>query len=75
MGLADRRLMREQSVEARLADDLMPELERVLGGIERTGRAEMQAQGVDEENISVVRKLHIRYDGTDTALLVDYGGT
>ncbi|MEE8338652.1 MAG: hydantoinase B/oxoprolinase family protein [Xanthomonadales bacterium] len=75
MGLADRRLMREQSVEAPLNDDLMPELERVLGGIERIGRTEMQAQGVDEENISVVRKLHIRYDGTDTALLVDYGGT
>jgi 5-oxoprolinase (ATP-hydrolysing) len=74
MGLADWRLMREQSVEARLADDLMPELERVLAGIEHAGRAEMQAQGVDEENITVVRKLHIRYDGTDTALLVDYGG-
>ena len=74
MGLADRRLMREQSVEARLADDLMPELERVLAGIEHAGRAEMQAQGVDEENITIVRKLHIRYDGTDTALLVDYGG-
>jgi 5-oxoprolinase (ATP-hydrolysing) len=74
MGLADRRLMREKSVEARLADELMPELEQVLGGIERSGRAEMQAQGVDEENISVERKLHIRYDGTDTALLVDYGG-
>jgi len=73
MGLADRRLMREQSVEAQLNDDLMPELERVLGGIEHTGRAEMQAQGVDEEHISILRKLHIRYDGTDTALLVDYG--
>jgi len=73
MGLADRRLMREKSVEAHLNDDLMPELERVLSGIERTGRAEMQAQGVDEEHISVLRKLHIRYDGTDTPLLVDYG--
>jgi 5-oxoprolinase (ATP-hydrolysing) len=75
MGLADRRLMREQSVEALLADDLMPELEEILGGIEHTGCTEMQAQGVDEENISAVRKLHIRYDGTDTALLVDYGET
>ncbi|MEE8496007.1 MAG: hydantoinase B/oxoprolinase family protein [Xanthomonadales bacterium] len=73
MGLADRRLMREQSVEALLNDALMPELERVLGAIERSGRAEMQAQGVDEENINLVRKLHIRYDGTDTALPVDYG--
>jgi 5-oxoprolinase (ATP-hydrolysing) len=74
MGLAERRIMREQSVEETLTDDLMPELERVLGGIEHIGRAEMQAQGVAENDISIVRKLHIRYDGTDTALLVDYGG-
>jgi 5-oxoprolinase (ATP-hydrolysing) len=45
-----------------------------LADIERTGRAAMQAQGVDEEDTSVVRKLHIRYDGTDTALVVDHGG-
>ena len=74
MGLAERRIMREQSVEETLTADLMPELERVLGAIEHTGRAEMQAQGVDEKDISIVHKLHIRYDGTDTALLVDYGG-
>ena len=74
MGLAERRIMREQSVEETLTDDLMPELERILGGIEQTGRAEMQAQGVDEKDINVVHKLHIRYDGTDTALLVDHGG-
>ena len=74
MGLAERRIMREQSVEETLTDDLMPELERILGGIEQTGRAEMQAQGVDEKDINVIHKLHIRYDGTDTALLVDHGG-
>ncbi len=73
MGLADRRLMRERSVEARLADDLLPELEQVFAEIERNGRAEMQNQGVDDDDISAVRKVHVRYDGTDTALLVDYG--
>jgi 5-oxoprolinase (ATP-hydrolysing) len=73
MGLAERRLMREQTVEACLAADLMPELDRVLGDIEQSGRADMQAQGVGEERISVEHKLHIRYDGTDTALLVEFG--
>ncbi len=73
MGLAERRLMRERSVEKQLALELMPELERVFSDIERTGRTEMRAQGVGNEAISVIRKLHIRYQGTDTSLLVDYG--
>jgi 5-oxoprolinase (ATP-hydrolysing) len=73
MGLAERRLMREKSVEACLTADLMPELSQVLNGIELAGRADMLAQGVDEESISVEHKLHIRYDGTDTTLLVEYG--
>ncbi|MFQ5993839.1 MAG: hydantoinase B/oxoprolinase family protein [Acidiferrobacterales bacterium] len=75
MGLADRRLMREQAVEARLAAGLAPELERVLSRLESRGRAEMRQQGVTDGNISVVRKLHVRYEGTDTALVIDYGTT
>ena len=73
MGLAERRLIREQSVEADLGADLMPELGQVLDGIEQTARAEMHAQGVGKERISVEHKLHIRYDGTDTTLLVEFG--
>ncbi|MFQ6022460.1 MAG: hydantoinase B/oxoprolinase family protein [Acidiferrobacterales bacterium] len=73
MGLADRRLMREQAVEARLTNELRAELERIFERIESDGRAEMHNQGLEDEKITTVRKMHVRYDGTDTALLVDYG--
>ncbi len=73
MGLADQRLMREQAVEARLGDALVPELDELLTRMERDGREEMCNQGVSAERISSIRKVHVRYDGTDTALFTDYG--
>ncbi|MDX1488161.1 MAG: hydantoinase/oxoprolinase family protein, partial [Acidiferrobacterales bacterium] len=73
MGLADQRLMREQAVEARLSDELVPELDELLTRMESDGHEEMRNQGVSAERISIVRKVHVRYDGTDTALLTDYG--
>ncbi|MFQ5937972.1 MAG: hydantoinase/oxoprolinase family protein, partial [Acidiferrobacterales bacterium] len=75
MGLADQRLIREQAVEAGLSKGLAPELDQLLTRMEADGRAEMQTQGVHAERISAVRKVHVRYDGTDTALIVDYGPT
>ena len=74
MGLADRRLMRDQAVEARLQDKLMPELVAGLDRLEAEGVAEMQAQGVRAEAIRCERKLHLRYLGSDTALLVAFSG-
>ncbi len=73
MGLAERRLIREKSVEAQLSDQLMPELEQLLSDIEYKGCTEMQDQGVRRKHISRVRKLLLRYDGTDTTLQVDHG--
>lgn len=73
MGLADRRLIREQAVEAELGERLAPELERLLERLEADGREEMRAQRVPEEQILAVRKVHVRYKGTDTPLIVGYG--
>ncbi len=73
MGLAERRMIREQAVEAELGEALAPELARVLERLEADGREEMRAQGVPEEQLLAVRKVHVRYKGTDTPLIVDYG--
>ncbi|TDJ72539.1 MAG: 5-oxoprolinase [Proteobacteria bacterium] len=73
MGLADRRVMREQAVEAKLTDNLVPRLDQIFAGLESDGRVEMQYQGLADHKVSSVRKVHVRYDGTDTALIVDYG--
>ncbi len=73
MGLADQRVMRERAVEAVLEESLLPEIGAAFEALEADGRAEMQRQGVDSARIFSVHKLHLRYEGTDTALVVDRG--
>ncbi len=73
MGLADMRVMRERAVESRLAEEVMEELEARLEELVRDGVAEMTAQGVEGDRITVLRKLHLRYEGTDTPLIADFG--
>jgi 5-oxoprolinase (ATP-hydrolysing) len=73
MGLADLRVMREKAVEARLEDGLMPELGRILDTLAEDGMAEMRRQGIDPKKIEVQRKLHLKYEGTDSTMIVDFG--
>jgi 5-oxoprolinase (ATP-hydrolysing) len=70
MGLADTVAMRQRTVEAKLETASIPALEAALGELERAARGELAAQGVAPERISVVRRLHLRYEGTDTSLPV-----
>jgi len=71
MGLADQTVMREAAIEARLADcaDLAARLD-ALGG---QASAELQAQGVADERITLLPRVHLRYEGTDSAIVVQYG--
>jgi 5-oxoprolinase (ATP-hydrolysing) len=73
MGLADLRSLREQSVEARLEEGAMPALEATLDRLGADGMAEMRGQGIEDEAIAVLRKAHVKYEGTDTALVVPFG--
>jgi len=73
MGLADTSALREQAIEARLAPDLMPQLEQALAGLTETARAEVAGQGVPPQSIQVAQSAHLRYEGTDTAVIVDFG--
>jgi len=72
MGLADIRALRERAVEAPLGDDLSA-LVATLDELAEGARREVEAQGVATARIEVLRRLHIRYDGTDTALVVSFG--
>jgi 5-oxoprolinase (ATP-hydrolysing) len=71
MGLAELTAMREQTVELALEDGKALALE--LEKLERRARADLEAQGAARERIRVARRAHVRYDGTDTALLVEFG--
>ena len=71
MGLADVRAMREAQVEERFNADAENLLEGICADLIAQGRQEVSKQGVSTDSISVIRKAHIRYESTDTAILVD----
>jgi 5-oxoprolinase (ATP-hydrolysing) len=73
MGLADQRVIRERAVEAALDDGLVASLEATFSALEADGLAEMRRQGVPEARVRTVRKAHVRYAGTDTAIELEYG--
>jgi len=72
MGLADQTAMRERAIEARLEAAAMPLLAQALAALGDEARADLRAQGVAEARIDLVSRVHLRYDGTDTALIVVY---
>jgi 5-oxoprolinase (ATP-hydrolysing) len=70
MGLADQSAMRELAVEQRLGDIGPEALEGKLDQLGQQARGELLAQGVAPECIELVRRVHLRYEGTDSALVV-----
>src|SRR3989475_761730 len=73
MGLADTTAMREVAVEVKLERDKLGVLEGALESLSRSAQEELIAQGVPQARLSVVRRVHLRYDGTDSALIVNFG--
>ena len=73
MGLADIRAMREQAVESRLKTDELANLDQQLDKLGVDARAELHEQGIGDDKIRLQKKLHLRYDGTDNPLIVDFG--
>src|SRR5580693_5547892 len=75
IGLADIVAMREQAVEAPLTEALIAALPQTLQPLEQDARAEVEAdaEGMPESRITAARRAHLRYDGTDAALIVPVG--
>jgi 5-oxoprolinase (ATP-hydrolysing) len=73
MGLADVTAMREAAVEVPLSDGAAPDLRAALDRLDAAARAELTGQGVPAGRIRAARRVHLRYDGTDTALIVPAG--
>ena len=73
MGLADQTAMREQAVELPFEPNHMPMIQMTSDRLADEVREALAAQGADPARIKLVRVLHLRYVGTDTALIVPYG--
>jgi 5-oxoprolinase (ATP-hydrolysing) len=72
MGLADQGALREATVERPLAAETMAELKARLDELGESACAELRAQGVPEGSIRLRRRVHLKYEGTDTALDVAF---
>jgi 5-oxoprolinase (ATP-hydrolysing) len=73
MGLADQTVMRERAIELRLQDQHLPAVQQALDELRAEALAALRAQQVSEDRIELAQRVHLRYEGTDTALIVAFG--
>lgn len=74
MGLADRRVLKEQSLEIALTAEGMTRLTEEIQGLGDSVLTELQEQGAsDIHTFEVVKQVHLCYEGTDSSLIVNFG--
>lgn len=73
MGLADIRATRAEALNERLDEAGHSKLSALLDRLGQTAAAEVEAQGVAVDHISLQPTVHARYEGTDTALEIPFG--
>jgi 5-oxoprolinase (ATP-hydrolysing) len=73
MGLADQAAMREAAVEARLDASVPDVLQARLEQLAEEACKDLERQGVERAGMYTIRRVHLRYEGTDSALVVPYG--
>ena len=74
MGLADQSVMREQAVELPLAESSLAEINDKLDALAEVARSEFVRQQVPGGATVLRPRIHVRYEGSDSALVVPAGG-
>ncbi|TGS48255.1 MULTISPECIES: hydantoinase B/oxoprolinase family protein [unclassified Mesorhizobium] len=72
IGLASVFASRQQALLKPLAEESRAEIGNLIAILKRAVVAELAAQGIAEGSVATRPVLHIRYDGTDTALPVNF---
>ena len=73
MGLADQNLIREQAVELPLEPAALVQMASQLDALAMQASQALQAQQLSRAEVQVRRRVHVRYEGTDSALIVPFG--
>ncbi|MGJ7493479.1 hydantoinase B/oxoprolinase family protein [Variovorax sp. RT4R15] len=73
MGLADQNVIREQAVELPLAAETLPLVAERLDALGAAAQAELERQQVNAGAVNVLHRVHVRYEGSDSALVVPFG--
>ena len=68
MGLADIRANKTQTIITPMKNNGMKKIEQAIKKLEKEVKKEMKKQNV--EKMKIIQNVHLRYDGTDTALAV-----
>jgi len=71
MGLADVRSIRERQLDEPMSANIWEVLNQAFGSLADQARNDLLAQDVPLGRISMIRKTHLRYAGTDNPLLID----
>jgi 5-oxoprolinase (ATP-hydrolysing) len=75
MGLADISASRDQAFEIPLADTSIPPLQKAINELTTANLVELEGQNISPSDTRTARQVHLRYEGTDTPLLVPFAKT
>jgi 5-oxoprolinase (ATP-hydrolysing) len=73
MGLADQNVIKEQAVERVLAADALGDVGEQLDALAKAAADELRSQQASAGEVQVHRRVHVRYEGSDAALIVPFG--
>lgn len=73
MGLADIRATREHAVEQEFSEESLEAAKTLLSDLQAETHSELEGQGLEISTFIDKKRLHIRYQGTDTALAIAFG--
>ena len=72
MGLADVTAMREKATETRVEESALHRIRADMDALTQSATGEVLSQGAPER-IELRERAHLRYEGTDTALITPFG--
>ena len=72
MGLADQNVIREQAVERTLSETALLQIADTLTTLAASAEAELQRQQAGTGAITTHQRVHVRYEGSDAALIVPF---
>lgn len=72
IGLSELREIREQTLECALTAQALPQLSALLDELQQQGQQALAAQGADISQLVVKPRLQLKYQGSDSTLLLDY---
>ncbi|WP_212646530.1 hydantoinase B/oxoprolinase family protein [Delftia sp. PE138] len=73
MGLADQTVIREQAMELALTAEALPLIAECLDALGTGAQAELERRQVGAGPVQVRHNVHVRYEGSDSALVVPFG--